>query len=162
MKTLYGYTCDRCERETPSIWLGDHNEDLCPDCYQSETSQPVFQRARPAVKEQEESPSVPLFVPHDDPSGTSRQGYLDISYQELVAILGPPHTNGDGYKVDAEWGLKFPDGTVATIYNYKDGKNYCGPEGLPTEAIRDWHIGGHTKAAEQAVVNLIHRFKQAR
>lgn len=43
-RTVYGYTCDHCERETPSIWLGDNGEDLCPECYQRQTGQPVFER----------------------------------------------------------------------------------------------------------------------
>ena len=90
----------------------------------------------------------PLFAPapHDDVSGTCLQGMIDISYAELLSVFGAPHTNGDGYKVDAEWVLQFntPDGPViATIYDYKDGKNYLGRrKGLPVSKIRDWHIGG--------------------
>jgi hypothetical protein len=58
-----------------------------------------------------------------DPSGTCLQGYIVKYYDQLVDLLGEP-TSGDGYKVDAEWLIKFDDGTVATIYNYKDGINY--------------------------------------
>lgn len=75
---------------------------------------------------------------------TSLQGYVDADYKELVDLFGKP-TKGDAYKVDAEWVLKFDDSTVATIYNYKNGKNYNGDEGLAVEQIRDWHIGGHDK-----------------
>lgn len=85
-----------------------------------------------------------------DANGTCLQGGIDISYAELVKKLGEP-TNGDGYKVDAEWEIKFGDGTVATIYNYKDGKNYNGKEGLDVEEIRDWHIGGNKKDAVEKV-----------
>lgn len=84
--------------------------------------------------------------------GTSYMGEIDISYQEIVDTLGPPTDDGDGYKVDANWLLLFDNGTVATIYNYKDGINYCGPEGDPVEDIRDWHIGGHDNRA----VDLVH------
>lgn len=89
-----------------------------------------------------------------DINGTSLQGHVTVAYADLVTKFGPPTSNGDGYKVDAEWCLKFEDGTVATIYNYKDGKNYLGAEGDAVEAITDWHIGGrhafaasHVKAA---------------
>ena len=77
----------------------------------------------------------------DEFFGGGRQGEMDISYSELVAVLGWPRSNGDGYKVDAEWTLKFADGAFATIYNYKTGPNYNGGVGT-VEEIRDWHIGG--------------------
>jgi hypothetical protein len=75
-------------------------------------------------------------------NGTSLQGYIQISYAELIAVLGLPHTNGDGFKVDAEWVIELASGRVATIYNYKDGKNYNRGNGLPVEDITDWHVGG--------------------
>lgn len=75
--------------------------------------------------------------------GTSLQGYVQCEYAVLKNLFGKP-TDGDGYKVDAEWLLKTPFG-YATIYNYKDGKNYCGTEGTPKTKITDWHIGGANK-----------------
>ena len=74
-------------------------------------------------------------------NGTHLQGHVDTSYAHLVEVFGP-HTEGDEYKVDAEWAILFEDGVVATIYNYKDGYNYLGAEGTPIAGIRDWHIGG--------------------
>jgi len=47
MKTVYGYTCDSCEREVSRIYLGNHGEDLCDDCYQRQTGMPVFERSQP-------------------------------------------------------------------------------------------------------------------
>lgn len=88
------------------------------------------------------------FETFNDESGwgiadrTSLQGYIDASYEELVAVFGEPDRVCDEYKVDAEWTIRFENGVVATIYNYKDGKHYCGEEGLDVEDIRDWHIGG--------------------
>jgi hypothetical protein len=69
-------------------------------------------------------------------------GHIDEKYSTLVATFGEPNAPGDDYKVDAEWNLLTPDG-LATIYNYKDGKNYMGEEGLAVEDITDWHIGGN-------------------
>lgn len=90
----------------------------------------------------------------DDITGTSLMGALDISYYELVAKLGPPHSDGDGYKVDAEWGFILPSGKTVTIYNYKTGKNYD-PSGLPVELIRDWHIGGKDASVVDELVKLL-------
>lgn len=84
---------------------------------------------------------------HDiDINGTHFQGEVAAKYDELLAVFGTP-TDGDGYKVDAEWMLRFDDGTIATVYNWKNGINYCGDEGKPVQQITDWHIGGMSKAA---------------
>lgn len=85
---------------------------------------------------------------------SSLQGYVDASYADLVRVFGAPNAPTDGYKTDAEWRLML-DGTYCTIYNYKDGHNYLGAEGLPVEDIRDWHIGGNSKASERAVLAAI-------
>jgi len=69
-------------------------------------------------------------------------GAIDCSYKQLVNLLGKPNSLGDDYKTDAEWELEI-NGKVVTIYNYKDGKNYCGKDGLATSKLRDWHIGGN-------------------
>lgn len=78
------------------------------------------------------------------------QGELDISYAELVNTFGEP-TGSDGYKSDAEWKVCFEDGTRATIYNWKNGKNYCGAEGQEVQDITDWHIGGFNEKAVQRI-----------
>jgi hypothetical protein len=69
------------------------------------------------------------------------RGAVDIAYKKLVEVFGEPEPC-DG-KMDAHWTLLFPDKAIATIYNYKDGKNYLGSEGTATSRLRDWHIGGH-------------------
>ena len=83
------------------------------------------------------------------------QGEIDISYAELVEKLGESSENYDDYKSDAEWDIEFPDGSVASIYNYKDGKNYDGEDGLPTDEIRDWHIGGKDKSIVAKVYEFL-------
>lgn len=80
------------------------------------------------------------------------QGYIEITYDEIVKKLGEPILQEDGDKSDAEWNICFTDtGTVATIYNWKDGKNYLGADGDIPEVITDWHIGG----LEHIAVNLV-------
>lgn len=68
-------------------------------------------------------------------NGTSLQGYVTATYDELVAVFGKDGGSGD--KVTAEWVLQFDDGTVATIY---DWKQYETPTGL-----YDWHVGGNKR-----------------
>ena len=84
-------------------------------------------------------------------SGTSLQGYITFDYATLVRVFGKETSDGDGYKVDAEWELEFSDGVVATIYNWKNGKNYCDDDGLEVSEMTEWHVGGYSK---QAVVNV--------
>lgn len=83
-------------------------------------------------------------------NGTCLQGEVEATYAELCDLFGSHH-DGDGYKVDAEWYVQFSDGTVATIYNWKNGKNYEGENGLPLEQIDSWHIGGDSAKAETMV-----------
>ena len=81
--------------------------------------------------------------------GTSLSGYLNVSYQTLVELFGEPNAKVDGHKTDAEWHVKVKEEgdapAYATIYNYKDGKNYLGAEGLNVEDIKDWHVGSKSK-----------------
>ena len=91
-------------------------------------------------------------------NGTSLKGYITTDYSVLVEAFGPPHSDGDGYKVDAEWMLQFSNGVVARIYNWKDGVNYCGEHGLPVEDITEWHIGGKSYLAERTVDEYIAQY----
>jgi hypothetical protein len=89
-----------------------------------------------------------------DVNGTCCQGEIDISYKKLVKVFGEPEES-DGYKVDAEWSIQFEDGEVATIYNYKDGKNYNGDSGKKTEKITEWHIGGNKKIVVERIKKIL-------
>lgn len=83
---------------------------------------------------------------------TSLSGYVDTTYTALVEAFGEPGP-GDEYKIDAEWTLKDDEtGQVVTVYNYKDGLNYNGPDGTPVEYITEWHVGGHKGAADVETV----------
>jgi hypothetical protein len=74
---------------------------------------------------------------------TSLQGYIRAYYHELVEVFGLPLVGGD--KTTVEWCLEFEDGTVATIYDWKE---YETPMGR-----YDWHIGGKSKQAVHAVTS---------
>jgi hypothetical protein len=86
--------------------------------------------------------------------GTSYVGVIDVDYKKLKNTFGTP-SKGDNYKVDAEWVLQFSDGVVATIYNYKDGINYLGREGLRKTQIKNWHVGGHDQRAYDNVLKAL-------
>jgi hypothetical protein len=89
-------------------------------------------------------------------SGTHGLGNIETTYKSLVAAFGKPNDKGDEYKIDAEWVILTPVG-IATIYNWKDGKNYCGKDGLPVSKITDWHVGGHNLEVIEYLTNAINK-----
>ena len=93
----------------------------------------------------------------EDTGGTYLQGHISTTYENIVSVLGKQHHNGDEYKTDAEWNIKFEDGTIATLYNWKNGKNYCGDEGLDIEDITEWNIGGHSPRARDLLFSLLNK-----
>lgn len=94
---------------------------------------------------------------HRNPDPFGLVGYLDVSYAELVAAFGEPTPARDDYKSDAEWRFDTEQGAPVTIYNYKDGRNYLGDEGLDVSEIRDWHVGGNGPYAIEAVREVLGR-----
>lgn len=69
--------------------------------------------------------------------GTSYKGIIRAYYHELVEVFGEPDHGPNGRdldKVTCEWDLEFEDGTVATIYDWKEPETPFG--------LYDWHIGG--------------------
>lgn len=66
-----------------------------------------------------------------------------ISYQDLVSVFGQP-LKGDGDKTQVEWHMQWPDGVVATIYDWK-------MYGVKPEDIMEWEIGGHGAEASRRV-----------
>lgn len=77
-----------------------------------------------------------------DLDGTFFVGAIKTSYEKLVQVFGAA-IDGE-YKTDKEWQIHTPVG-IATIYNWKNGKNYCGDDGLEVEDITDWSIRGNNK-----------------
>lgn len=86
------------------------------------------------------------FTSDADINFTSYKGYVMTTYQELCDIFGPPDDGPndlDADKVTCCWRLKFADGTVASIYDWKTGATPFGEY--------DWHIGGHNIKAVNRV-----------
>ena len=83
--------------------------------------------------------------------GTHLQGNVGATYQELVEVFGEPTrfewSEESDNKVDAQWAIKFEDGTIATIYNYKNGLYYLGAEGKRVSQIMMWNVGGYSERA---------------
>jgi len=88
--------------------------------------------------------------------GTSFVGHILAEYDKLVEKFGQPIASFCGYKSDVEWYIEFEDGSVATIYNWKNGYNYCGESGLHHEDIMDWHIGGRHESVERWINDYVH------
>ena len=83
-------------------------------------------------------------------NGASLVGKVKATYAELRSLFGKPMTRDDG-KVDAQWVVEFSDGTIASVYNWKDGVAYLGEAGLPIKNITEWHVGGLSSAAHAMV-----------
>lgn len=92
---------------------------------------------------------------HDiDTNMSSLKGQINCSYDALVEFFGLPYVPAET-KLDVAWDIEFEDGTVATIYNWKNGKRYLGNEGLALDDIREWNVGGFDKKAVEYVKNLV-------
>ena len=89
-------------------------------------------------------------------TGTSLQGYIEATYDDLVKAFGEPtfdSTKGDeGDKVHTQWVLEFEDEednlVVATIYDWKEDSAYNSRVGK-----YKWHIGGNSYDAVEAVTD---------
>ena len=69
---------------------------------------------------------------NQEPIETASTFFLDeitVKYSKLKKVFGRP-LEGDGYKSEAEWQIKFDDGKIGTIYDYKVGKHYKPEFGL--------------------------------
>jgi hypothetical protein len=82
-----------------------------------------------------------------DSKNTCLQGYIKITYDQLVEAFGHP-LGPCGYgKISAEWIIRFSDAEVATIYDYKMGKT-------PKDEY-EWHIGGLSKKVVARIANML-------
>jgi hypothetical protein len=81
-----------------------------------------------------------------DVNGTSLQGFITCSYDTLCEVFGMP-IGGDGYKTRAEWEGKTSDGTVFTIYDWKESQ--------PIGDVTNWHIGGRDTKSVEVIHNIV-------
>ena len=92
--------------------------------------------------------------------GSHGQGTIDATFAELKHCFGNPRGSHDDYKSDAEWNIKFGSGNlveIATIYNWKNGLNYCGAErGLRLCQMTSFSVGGFSKNALRLVESVVH------
>ena len=70
--------------------------------------------------------------------GTSFHGAtFSATLADLQVILGAPNASGDHHdKVQNEWELELEDGTVFSVYDWKEYRRYTDKETI------EWHIGG--------------------
>ena len=83
-------------------------------------------------------------------AGTSLQGYVTTTLRDISAVFGEPTFYYPGEKVTVEWGIKFDDGTIATIYDWKRYED--APE---ADEVIEYHIGGNSSAAVNAVSDAL-------
>lgn len=84
---------------------------------------------------------------------TSFKGYVIATYDELVGAFGKPDDGPDADcdKVTCCWRLQFEDGTIATIYDWKERN---------TPFYRyDWHIGGHNSNAINSIHEVLDEYR---
>ena len=89
-------------------------------------------------------------------NGTSNKGHLNTSYEYLVQKLGKEHFGESGdAKIMCEWAFEFKDGSIGTIYNYKNGINYDPKDGFIKDHIPNWEIGGNSDRVIHHINNLL-------
>jgi|APGre2960657373_1045057.scaffolds.fasta_scaffold175025_2 hypothetical protein len=79
---------------------------------------------------------------------TSYKGSLTTTYGQLIQVFGEPDRGPNDLsldKVTCEWALKFEDGTVATLYDWKTGYTPMGEY--------EWHIGGRNAEAVDHILS---------
>jgi hypothetical protein len=72
-------------------------------------------------------------------------GYVETTYNDLVRVFGEPLEGFD--KTNAEWYIKFPDGVMANVYDYK--MDY-----IP-QTVFPWHVGSGSVEAVHRIASLV-------
>lgn len=72
-------------------------------------------------------------------NGTQYLGYVSITYEELVKVLGQPKGGSADGKTTCEWHIEFEDRSVATVYDWKIGHT--------PKDLYNWHVGGRPGVA---------------
>ena len=80
-------------------------------------------------------------------------GYMVATRQHIESVFGQPTYDklSDDTKVTTEWVIRFDDGTIARIYDYKRYE-----QGAPKlDEVYEWHIGSSTNTAVPLVGSAI-------
>jgi hypothetical protein len=96
---------------------------------------------------------------HTGTWGTHRQGDIVMEYDKLVEVLGEPLEGSCDYKTQCEWFIEFKPknspNQIATIYDWKLGKQYLGEEeGEDKENIMYWNVGGFNNIVIKYLTSL--------
>jgi hypothetical protein len=87
----------------------------------------------------------------EETSGTWLQGSVLTTRAKLTNAFGEPTQYENDGKVTIEWGIKFEDGTIATIYDWKRYEL-----GTPAEdEMITYNIGGYDPKAVTNVINAL-------
>ena len=89
---------------------------------------------------------------HINVNGSSYKGEITTTYAKLVELFGEPSKNSGDGKMDVNWKIEFENGTVASIYNYKNGVKYGNSD---IESITEWTIGGYKSECVNLIKELI-------
>lgn len=96
------------------------------------------------------------FAPEDNLCGSSFfDSEIKASVNELKKILGEPDdASNDGFdKVNFEWGRKLDDGTLFSVYDWKEYRE------LDLDEPIMWHIGGfsvdQTRKVQMVLLNAL-------
>ena len=81
-------------------------------------------------------------------TGSSYQGYIYSSYEDLLILFGKPIISNDE-KAECQWVLMLEDGHVATIYAWKENYKTC----------KKWNVGGKSKECYYIVDDIIQDYK---
>jgi len=88
-------------------------------------------------------------------AGSHGIGVIEASYNMIKTAFGDP-CGSDDYKVQVEWAIQFEDGTIATIYDWKQGDLYNGEgNGTHFSKVEEWHVGGFNDNAELRVLEVL-------
>lgn len=89
----------------------------------------------------------------DSGTGTSLQGYITTTRAALIEGFGMPSFISDEEyeKVTTEWVIKFENGIIATVYDWKRYE-----EGAPAlNEVYEWHVGGYNDLAVAQVQKVL-------
>jgi len=84
--------------------------------------------------------------------GTSFHGAtIHAKLRDLIDTFGPAHNHQSDTrdKVQNSWNLELEDGTLFTLYDWKEYRAY------DIDEIIEWHIGGHNSEDTTKALNAL-------